>query len=209
MGLCRLTRQVLSEFLPARILSLGWPNSIELIDLKGSELTTIDIVAHHGNEVLRDLCDPAPLGLGRFDVVLDHGTIEHCANPAQAFLHAASAVDNGGVIIHHLPITMINHGYWNINPSFILDFYLVNDFEILCFDLTDGNGELLAWPGKIRDEMELPLNCLSLVVACRRTDALVRLPPYETKWEESKIALPMIQKLRQLKTKFNKIRQLN
>ena len=154
MALNWITAQELRKHLPGSILSLGHPDNINTVDLTGSSLVSVDLFAHRGPEHIADLSYPQSLGL--FDVVLDCGTIEHCSNPAQAFINAASAVKVGGVIIHDLPVTMVNHGYWNICPVWFTDFYLHNWFAIeqmvLNNILAKGPGfdsaEILPWPGR-------------------------------------------------------------
>lgn len=196
MGLNNTTRKVLAEFLPGRILALGFPDGLEQTDTKGSELVVIDIIPHRGTEIIRDLSSSKPLGLGLFDVVLDHGTIEHCSNPAQAFMHAAESVKVGGVVIHHLPITMINHGYWNVNPQWYGDFYCAeNGFKLIKIDLTLGK-EPSIWPGPVGEPMSLPMNSLTLAVARRETMIPVHVPSHEGKWRQPSAALQCVRRAR-------------
>src|SRR5579872_5734142 len=56
----------------------------------GYHLSVVDIREERGCETTVDLNQPADLG--RFELVLDHGTIEHCFNIAQAAQNLAAAV---------------------------------------------------------------------------------------------------------------------
>lgn len=86
--------------------------------------TYIDIVRSRGKERIEDLNFPLATDLvGQFDIVLDPGTIEHCFNVGQAFQNCRAACKRGGVIIHENPLSMVNHGFWNINPGTYCDFY--------------------------------------------------------------------------------------
>jgi hypothetical protein len=98
-------------------------------------LRCVDIVASRGVEDIVDLNQPQDLG--RYDVVLDCGTTEHCANFWQATVNAAHAVKPGGVILHTPPLTMINHGFTCPQPTFYADLYGQNGWEMLALQATD------------------------------------------------------------------------
>lgn len=104
------------------------PETFELFEKIGSKLTVVDFTSHTGTEIVADLNHPQDLG--EFDLVLDPGTLEHCFNIGQAFINAASAVKEGGFICHLSPMTMINHGFYNLCPTLFNDFYSQNGWEI-------------------------------------------------------------------------------
>lgn len=110
----------------------GWykpiPDSREAFRSIGYDLTVIDRAKYEGSEVVADLNEIQVLG--EYDLVVDPGTSEHCFNVAQALLNLAGAVKEGGVISQALPMSMFNHGYWNVNPVALLDFYELNGFEV-------------------------------------------------------------------------------
>lgn len=66
-----------------------------------------------------------------YDLVINPGTLEHCFNIGQAWRNAWSALKVGGVIVHVAPCSMINHGFWNINPTTYYDFAEENGGEVL------------------------------------------------------------------------------
>jgi hypothetical protein len=68
--------------------------------------------------------------LGKFDLVIDAGTIEHCFNIGQAIINAANAVNEGGAIFHTPPMSMVNHGFYNISPTLLFDFYMQNGWNV-------------------------------------------------------------------------------
>jgi hypothetical protein len=104
------------------------------------ELKFIDINASRGCESIVDLnVDDGLILGGWYDLVIDPGTTEHCFNVGVAVRQAASAVAVGGVIVHTPPVSMVNHGFWNFNPTALYDFYSQNGWEILEMLLADGN----------------------------------------------------------------------
>ena len=122
---------------PRTTLALGYPefkfgeeeDAYKLFEGIGSELICIDHRKFDGREVVANL--NWPHDLGQFDLVLDHGTLEHCANIGQALKTAVQSVKVDGHIIHVAPVTMVNHGYWNFCPIFFKDFYHINGFRVL------------------------------------------------------------------------------
>jgi SAM-dependent methyltransferase len=95
------------------------------------DCTVIDIHASRGGERIVDLNGSLPDDLAeRFDLVLDPGTLEHCFNIGCAIVNVARAVAVGGYVCHFSPMSMFNHGFYNLNPTFFHDFYTQNGFEI-------------------------------------------------------------------------------
>lgn len=186
MGLTRITTGEVAKHLPARILSLGWPDNLHgHVDLTGSTLDAVDLVAHHGSERIADLSTPQ--SLGEYDLVLDCGTLEHCSNIAQAFINAASAVRVGGHIIHELPINMVNHGYWNVCPVWFQDFYGGNGFLIERLDRTldapFNESRTMGWPsGPFSYYYAVPEMSLTLCVAKRVEARPIVLPRCQSMW---------------------------
>ncbi len=61
---------------------------------------------------------------GRFDVVLDSGTIEHIFELPQALRHCARLVKPGGRVIHLTPSSnSVDHGLYSVSPTLYVDFY--------------------------------------------------------------------------------------
>lgn len=105
-----------------------FPETLEVFEKLGVKLTVVDFTADRGMETIKDL--NLPQELGRFDLVIDPGTIEHCFNIGQALLNAANAVKVGGRILHLNPMTMLNHGFYNLNPTLFHDFYGQNGWGV-------------------------------------------------------------------------------
>ena len=94
------------------------PDTEELFDHLGAKLTVVDFTKDRGMETIADLNYPQEFG--KFDLVIDPGTLEHCFNIAQAFVNAAASVKVGGRIFHLSPMTMINHGFYNLCPTLFM-----------------------------------------------------------------------------------------
>ena len=99
-------------------------DTMEFFALLGSTLDCVDVHASRGTERIVDLNEPADLG--EYDLVIDPGTTEHCFNIGQAMKNAASAVKAGGRIYHSPPMNMMNHGFYNVCPTMLWDFYTQN-----------------------------------------------------------------------------------
>ena len=75
-----------------------------------------------------------PHEIGAFDLVIDPGTSEHCFNVGTAVMNGARAVKPGGRIYHSLPMSMVNHGFYNVCPTALWDFYGQNGWELELYE---------------------------------------------------------------------------
>lgn len=152
------------------------PETVAFFGLLGSELTCVDVHASRGVEMVMDL--NYPQDIGKFDLVLDCGTTEHCFNIGQAIINAANAVAEGGVIFHTPPLSMINHGFYNLNPTLFHDFYTQNDWKIEFMAGVQG-GSLFAVEATTRYAVPSEL---SLYVVARRTNMRPLSFPTQSKY---------------------------
>ncbi len=68
---------------------------------------------------------------GKFDVVLDTGTIEHVFDIAAALRHCCRMAKPGGRVIHLTPSSnCVEHGFHSISPTLFADFYAASRFEV-------------------------------------------------------------------------------
>ena len=147
------------------------PETVELFDQLGASFECVDITRDAGVEKIADL--NAPHDLGKFDLVIDPGTIEHCFNIGQAVLNAANAVRLGGRIFHIPPMTMLNHGFYNICPTMLFDFYTQNGWTVEHLESRDGTGNVkMHSTGRFRAPPEASLYCISR----RDSDKELRFP---------------------------------
>lgn len=111
------------------IKTLFCPHS--LVESMGGKMDVLDVKAWEGYELVGDLNSNLPSSFkNQFDIVIDPGTIEHCFNVATAIWNISTLLRIGGLVIHNNPLTMINHGFYNLNPEFYEGFYTHNGFTI-------------------------------------------------------------------------------
>lgn len=90
----------------------------------------LDFQDYTGQETILDLNRPLPPGFAeRYALLVDGGTLEHVFDIAQAFGNCAAMVALGGYVLHSLPLNAFNHGFWNVNPTALVEFHEANGFE--------------------------------------------------------------------------------
>jgi len=108
----------------------------------GGALDVADFLDYGNGEILLDLNQPLPRELaGRYDLVIDPGTLEHCFDVVTAVRNVAALLGPGGWAYHQSCMNFPGHGYFGISPTFYVDFYSANGFDVaepLCF----GSGSL-------------------------------------------------------------------
>jgi hypothetical protein len=194
----KFVKQITGKDIPARPDSqeiINWhrltiediPCSEALFKALGYSLDVIDIYASRGVEKVVDL--NCPQDLGEYDLVIDPGTIEHCFNIAQAAFNLAGAVKQGGHIVHSLPMTTLNHGFYNINPTWVHDFYGQNGFKVeKCLGYTKavkGQGAAIFEPPHHQRFLDCPNDVTMLVVAKRVVKQNLKWPTQQ-KYLENK-----------------------
>lgn len=96
-------------------------------------IETLDYSDFEGADHVVDLNhDGLPEHLrGKFDVVLDSGTLEHVFHVPNAMKNIISLVNVGGRIIFLSPSSNhMDHGFYMFSPTFFADYFLANKFEI-------------------------------------------------------------------------------
>ncbi|WP_315764622.1 methyltransferase domain-containing protein [Sphingomonas sp. Y38-1Y] len=107
--------------------------SVESIDMSDFEQAT------H----IHDMNQPLPDHLrGRFDTVMDIGTLEHVYNIVQALKNASDLLKPGGQIVHVLPTNnFCGHGFWQFSPELFFSLYSekngYRDTEVFVADRTE------------------------------------------------------------------------
>lgn len=111
------------------------------------EVRVLDISAFEGADLIFDLnSSELPAAYKeKFDLVIDGGTTEHIFNVANCMNNLAGMVKKGGYIYHMLPCAgWVDHGFYSFSPTFFLDYYGQNSFQIedvsLRFESENGVG---------------------------------------------------------------------
>lgn len=146
------------------------PETMEIFKKFGAELECVDVFSHTGFEKIVDLNHPCDLG--KYDLVIDPGTLEHCFSIGQAMMNAANAVKAGGRIFHLSPLMMINHGFYNICPTMMFDFYTQNNWEIDTLEGINSTNVKFHEINRFNMNIEYILCCF----AKRKTEAALRFP---------------------------------
>lgn len=144
------------------------------LDSRGCTYRCIDVIAHNGCEELHDLNEPQDLG--RWDVVLDHGTIEHCFHVSHALLNAANAVKPGGYIFHCPPLTVVNHGFWQVSPCLFAEFYATNGWKVEYMAAHPNRGAAVAVDGSMAARKVVQPDSWLYVVAQRVGNEPLKAP---------------------------------
>lgn len=98
-----------------------------------SEVNTLDYSAYEGADLLHDLNEPIPGGLrGRFDVVVEAGSLEHIFNFPIAIANLMQMTRVGGTIFAStVSNNLCGHGFYQFSPELIFRVFSVeNGFEL-------------------------------------------------------------------------------
>lgn len=101
----------------------------------GGEVHALDYSPYEGADIICDLNSydlPAEY-IGKFDLVIDGGTLEHVFNQNNAINNINRLVREGGYVYHMLPCSgWVDHGFYSYSPTFFEDVYTKeNGFEIM------------------------------------------------------------------------------
>jgi len=146
----------------------------EFFEILGARLDCVDIYSFRGTERIVDL--NYPVEFGEYDLVIDPGTTEHCFNIGQAMLNAAGAVKAGGRIYHSPPMTMANHGFYNICPTMLWDFYTQNGWRIETYDARGSESVRIDAHMAISRAVQIGKDVSLLCLAQRRVVAPLKFP---------------------------------
>lgn len=132
----------------AHDVSWRLPETVDTLMLAGATVVDcVDSMPSRGCERLVDL-NIRQEWPRRYRLVMNPGTVEHCFDVAAAMFNAWRAVELGGFILHVAPVTMVNHGFWNVCPTAIVDFAVAN------------GGTLIRLLGKDRSGATVPLEAM-------------------------------------------------
>jgi hypothetical protein len=99
-----------------------------------SATEALDITNAEGAEHLVDLNDdelPAALA-GRFGFVVNGGTLEHIFHVPNALTNISKLLGPGGAVLHLLPChNWVDHGFYQVSPTLMFDYYTAAGFTIL------------------------------------------------------------------------------
>lgn len=94
-----------------------------MLGFESDQLRTLDVDDYEHADLLHDLNQPVPPELGEFDLVLNQGTLEHVFDIRQALWNLSDLTRERGQVVHMVPASMLEHGFYNFNPCLFSDFY--------------------------------------------------------------------------------------
>lgn len=97
-----------------------------------SAVHVLDASPFEGADMLWDLNDPdLPLAWhGQFDVVIDHGTMEHVFHTPHFLTNIHRFLRIGGRVVHSAPAhNFVDHGFYQFSPTFFADYYGANGWK--------------------------------------------------------------------------------
>lgn len=153
----------------AHKISWPLPETVDTLRLAGAtEVRCIDFMPSRGVEEKVDLNlkwnrEAAP----SYGVVINPGTLEHCFDIATALFNAWSVLKQDGVMLSAAPLSMGNHGFYNLQPTFFADFARENGGKVLRMQARDRdwNAVAITEKGRFRAPPESVLYMLVKKVA--------------------------------------------
>lgn len=101
--------------------------------LGASSITVLDASPYEGADTIHDMNTPVPGSWhGRYDAVIDGGTLEHIFNVPVAFANIAAMLKVGGTVFLNTPANnMMGHGFYQFSPELMFRIFTAeNGFEI-------------------------------------------------------------------------------
>lgn len=96
-------------------------------------LEVLDIHSAQYPGIIWDLNKEIPYSYyNNYDLILDSGSLEHCFNIGTAFQNIARMLSLNGMIVSAIPYFSPHHGYYNVNPNLLYEFYCpLNGFKLV------------------------------------------------------------------------------
>jgi len=158
------------------------PETLHTLLLAGAKsIHVVDVKRHRGMEFIADLNRRIIWGFAPYealrpgyDLVINPGTLEHCFDVATATFNAWRAVKVGGALLQVAPLTMVNHGFWNVCPTAIWDFAEANGGAVAEAKARDRNWTPVQVDRAAR--YPLPADCVLYALVVKRADVPETIP---------------------------------
>jgi len=125
----------------------GYCEKLLVGELGASVVDSIDFSDYEGATILHDMNKPLPKRYhGRYDTVIDGGSLEHIYHITQALENCALLCRQGGQILHFSPgNNFCNHGYYQFSPDLFHQLYCKeNGYRETEVFLSE-----VSWPGRV------------------------------------------------------------
>lgn len=112
----------------------GFIDDVTLFSCLGFDTVhSCDISGEESPDFIIDLNRPVPAELhGRYDTVIDSGTIEHIFDLKNVLSNIHALLKTGGrAVFMTVPVSnYVDHGYHMFSPQLLYDYYTVNNYRI-------------------------------------------------------------------------------
>jgi hypothetical protein len=102
------------------------------------DYASVDINSYNGS-IIADL-NEEHVWEKQYDIVTNNGTSEHVFNQKSIFVNMRRLCKVGGLMIHSLPTTYFDHGFYNYNPNLFFSIAKTNKDKYLFGYITHVNG---------------------------------------------------------------------
>ena len=105
-------------------------DDIALFRCFNANVDSLDVSDYEGAKIIADLNKPLPEELhGKYDLVIDGGTMEHILDVKQVLDNIVLALLPGGRVMHLSPTSnFIGHGFYSFSPELFYHYYGMNLF---------------------------------------------------------------------------------
>lgn len=105
----------------------------ELLGINSKYYYDIDKFDFDKPKIIHDLQKPISKNFHNFfNLIIDVGTIEHIFDIKSVLFNIAKITKIGGYVLHLSPThNFINHGFYQLSPTFFYDFYTQNGFRVI------------------------------------------------------------------------------
>lgn len=108
-----------------KMLGFGKVNALDFSDYEGADIL-FDL---NSDGVSKELTE-------KWDFVINGGTLEHIFNISNAIKNISELAKPGGIIFHISPLAgWVDHGFYSISPTFYMDYYQENNWNIKCINM--------------------------------------------------------------------------
>ncbi|MFA6185081.1 MAG: hypothetical protein WC720_02900 [Candidatus Shapirobacteria bacterium] len=103
------------------------------IGIKESNYYDVDKFDFDKPKIIHDLEKPFDKKYNNFfNLIIDSGTMEHIFDIKSVMVNTVKITKLGGYVLYMIPANnFLNHGFYQISPTFFYDFYTANGFKII------------------------------------------------------------------------------
>ena len=126
---CNLS--LIDSFLSTDIIPLNL-----FLEMWGYEIDSLDLSDYESAKIIANL-DTASINKfpnlkSKYDLIIDGGTLEHCFNIKNAIDFLNELLITNGMIFHFSPSNrMIDHGFFQLSPTFFYDLYSQSNYSLV------------------------------------------------------------------------------